>query len=178
LFSTLYVDFLPVAPVSPGALDSRRIRGIMGSVPVPHPGTPITIPLAAHAAMWTALAGWIVLLVRRRRTASWPCSPRFGAVLVPGCLFVDAGALVAAVRWPTAASNSFILALLWLAMLFSVTAYFALRAHGDDDDGDDDSEELPEPPWWPDFERQFRDYSRRGPRKPAAPPKAPAGASS
>jgi hypothetical protein len=58
----------------------------------------------------------------------------------------------------------------------SVTAYFALRSHDDGDDGDDDRE-LPEPPWWPDFERKFRDYSR-GPRKPVPPPKTPAGIAS
>lgn len=150
---------------------------MMGRMPVPHPGTPITVPLIAHALMWPALVAWIVLLARRRRARSWPCTPRFGAALVPGCLFVDAGAVLAAVRWPTAASNSFILALLWLAMLFSVTAYFALRTHGDDDGGDD-GEDLPEPPWWPDFERKFRDYTRGGPPKPAAPPKTPAGIAS
>jgi hypothetical protein len=145
--------------------------------PVPHPGTPITIPLAVHLLLWPALVGWILLLVRRRRQRAWPCSPRFGVALVPGCLFVDAGAILAAARWPSAASNSFILALLWLAVLFSVTAYFALRTRGDDG-GDDEPEDRPEPPWWPDFERQFRDYTRRGPQHPARPPKAPVGASS
>jgi hypothetical protein len=145
--------------------------------PVPHPGTPITIPLFAHLIMWPALLGWMLLLVRRRRTRSWPCSPRFGAALVPGCLFVDAGALMAAARWPSSASTSFILALLWLAMLFSVTAYFALRTPRDDG-GDDGPDEDPEPPWWPDFERQFRDYTRRGPHPPARRPKMPTGASS
>ena len=143
---------------------------------MPHPGTPISVPLYAHLAMWPALIAWTVLLVRRRRTRAWPCTPRFGAALVPGCLFVDAGALMAAVRWPSTASNSFILALLWLAVLFSVTAYFALRSPGGGDDGGggDQPGNGPEPPWWPDFERQFRDYTRRGPRKPARPPKAPA----
>lgn len=144
---------------------------------MPDPGTPIAVPLIAHAVMWPALAAWMVLLVRRRRTRSWPCSPRFGAALVPACLFVDAGALLAAARWPTPAANSFILALLWLAVLFSVTAYFALRTPRDDG-GDDDREEPSEPPWWPDFERKFRDYTRGGPHKPAAPPKTPAGIAS
>ena len=155
---------------------------MMPWMPVPHPGTPITVPLVAHALMWPALIGWIVLLGRRRRTRSWPCSPRFGAALVPGCLFVDAGAVLAAARWPSAASNSFILALLWVAVLFSVTAYYALRTPDDGGDGGDDGpgdpSDRPEPPWWPDFERQFRDYARRPPRKPARPPKTPAGAPS
>ena len=154
----------------------------MRGMPVPHPGTPITVPLVAHALMWPALIGWIAWLGRRRRTRSWPCSPRFGAALVPGCLFIDAGAVLAAARWPSAASNSFILALLWVAVLFSVTAYYALRTRDDGggggDDGPGDPGDRPEPPWWPDFERQFRDYARRPPRKPARPPKTPAGAPS
>ena len=143
---------------------------------VPHPGTPITIPLFAHLVMWPALVAWTVVLVRRRRTRAWPCSPRFGLALIPGCLFVDAAALIAAIRWPSTASNSFILALLWLAVLFSITSFFALRTHGGGGDGggNDEPENPPEPPWWPDFERQFRDYTRPGPRKPARPPKAPA----
>jgi hypothetical protein len=143
---------------------------------VPHPGTPITIPLYAHLAMWPALVAWIVFLARRRKARSWPCSPRFGVAMIPGCLFVDAGALMAAIRWPSTASNSFILALLWLAVLFSVTAFLALRTptDGGGDDGDDLPSDDPEPPWWPDFERQFRDYTRPRPPKPARPPKTPA----
>jgi hypothetical protein len=127
--------------------------------------------------MWPALVAWIVFLARRRRARAWPCTPRFGAALIPGCLFVDAGALMAAIRWPSTASNSFILALLWLAVLFSVTAFIALRTHtdgGGGGGGDGEPDDGPEPPWWPDFERQFRDYTRRGPRRPARPPKTPA----
>src|SRR3954471_17633002 len=144
-------------------------------MPVPHPGTPISVPLVAHLAMWPALVAWLVFLARRQRTRSWLCSPRFGAALVPGCLFADAGALMAALRWPSTASNSFILALLWLAILFSGTTYFALRTPRDDGEGggDDEPADGPEPQWWPDFERQFRDYTRRGPRAPA-PPGGPA----
>jgi len=144
--------------------------------PVPHPGTPISIPLAVHLLMWPALVAWVLLLGRQCRRGRWPWLRRLGVALVPGCLFIDAAALMAAVRWPSQASNSFILALLWLAVLFSVTAFFALRMPGDDgDDGDDwrSPEEGPEPPWWPDFERQFRDYTRRGPRAPARPPNTP-----
>src|SRR6476661_6927343 len=135
---------------------------------VPHPGTPITIPLYAHLAMWPALLAWLVFLARRRRTRSWPCSPRFGMAMIPGCLFVDAGALMAAIRWPSTASNSFILALLWLAVLFSATAFFALRTptDGGGDDGDDKPQDDPEPPWWPDFERSSATTRGRDHRSP------------
>ncbi|MGH2925238.1 MAG: hypothetical protein ACRDK1_04625, partial [Solirubrobacterales bacterium] len=90
--------------------------------------------------------------------------------------FTDAAALLAAIKWPSHDSTSFILALLWLAALFSLTSYFALRTpdDGGDDDGADD--ELPDPPWWPDFERDLRDYMRRGPKPPAKPPRLPTGA--
>src|SRR4051794_22531720 len=111
---------------STGGLASRENREKMWSMPVPHPGTPISVPLVAHLAMWPALVAWMVFLARRARAGSWVCSRRFGAALVPGCLFADAGALMAALRWPSTASNSFILALLWLAILFSGTTYFAL----------------------------------------------------
>jgi hypothetical protein len=149
-------------------------------MPVPHPGTPISVPLVAHVVMWPALVAWTVFLARRRQAGSWTRSPRLGLALVPACLFADAAALLAALRWPSTASNSFILAMLWPAMLFSVTTYMTLRTPRDDGDDGDDEEPRggPEPPWWPDFERQFRDYTHRGPRAPARPPKTPAGVSS
>jgi hypothetical protein len=145
--------------------------------PLAQPGTPVEIPFFVHVILWPLLLGWTVFLVRRRRARAWPCLPRFGASLVPGCLLVDAAALIAAFRWPTAESNSFVFALLWLAVLFSVTAYFALRTPGDGRGGDDEPREEPEPPWWPEFERDLRDYMRRRPRRPAGTPKTPAGVS-
>jgi hypothetical protein len=149
-------------------------------MPVPHPGTPISVPLVAHLVMWPALVAWIVFLARRQRRRSWTNSPLLGAALVPACLFADAAALLAALRWPSTASNSFILAMLWPAMLFSMTTYMTLRTPRDDggDDGKDEPRDDPEPPWWPDFERKFRDYTRGGPRAPARPPKTPAGTTS
>jgi hypothetical protein len=145
--------------------------------PVAQPGTPIEVPFFVHLVMWPLLCAWTLFLLRRRRTSAWPCSPRFGAALVPGCMLVDAVALVAAFRWPTPASNSFIFALLWVAVLFSVTAYFALRAPGRGHGDDGEPHDHPEPPWWPDFERELRDYMRGGPRPPSRGPKVPAGVS-
>jgi len=144
--------------------------------PLAQPGTPIEIPLFVHLILWPLLVAWTLFLVRQRRARAWPCLPRFGASLVPGCFLVDAAALVAAFRWPTPESNSFIFALLWLAIMFSVTAYFALRAP-DDGGGDWEPDDDPEPPWWPEFERELRDYMRRGPRYPGRPPRTPAGVS-
>lgn len=59
--------------------------------------------------------------------------------------------------------------LLYGAAQMWILAYWGLRpAHDDEDEGPADSEP-PAPPWWPDFERDFRDYARRGPdvRTPA-----------
>ena len=139
------------------------------------PGTPIEVPLLVHAILWPALILWASFLYRRRRTRRWPLSQRLGVVLVPLCFVCDAGALAAARTWPTADSNSFVFALVWAAFAVSLTAYFALSAPGDD--GHDDFEEAePEPPWWPDFERKFRDYTRGGPKSPAPErPRNPAG---
>jgi hypothetical protein len=138
------------------------------------PGTPIEVPLFAHAILWPVLLIWASFLYRRRRTHRWPLSRQLGVVLVPLCFLADGGALAAARTWPTAASNSFVFALLWAAFAVSLTAYFALGAPGDD--GPNDAEEAePEPPWWPDFERKFRDYTRGGPNAPAPErPKTPA----
>ena len=139
------------------------------------PGTPIEVPPLAHAILWPALILWASFLYRRRRTRRWPLSHRLGVFLVPLCFLADAGALAAARTWPTADSNSFVFALLWAALTVSLTTYFALGAP-ENDEGDDFEPADPEPPWWPDFERQFRDYTRGGPR-PQAPerPKTPAG---
>jgi hypothetical protein len=128
---------------------------------VAQPGTPLSVPFFVHLILWPALAGWVWFLFRRRRSRRWPCSGRFGIALAPACLFADAAALLAAIKWPSHDSTSFILAVLWLAALFSLTAYFALR--------------IPDPPWWPDFERDLRDYMHRGPKPPAKPPRLPTG---
>ena len=54
------------------------------------------------------------------------------------------------------------------AALFSITSYFALRTPDDGGgEGGEPGEDVPEPPWWPDFERDFRDYTRLGPGWPA-----------
>jgi hypothetical protein len=143
---------------------------------VAQPGTPFAVPLFVHLILWPALAGWIVFLFRRRRSRGWPCSWRFGIALAPACLFTDAAALLAAVKWPSHDSTSFILVLLWLAALFSLTSYFALRTPDDGGGEDGADDELPDPPWWPDFERDLRDYIRRGPKPPAKPPRLPTGA--
>ncbi len=149
---------------------------MMSAMLVPaQPGTPIEVPLFVHAILWPALIVWALFLRRRRRSRDLPLSPRLGMVLVPLCFLADAGALAAARTWPTAASNSFVFALLWAALAVSLTAYLALGAPGDDGP-DDVEEETPEPPWWPDFERQFRDYTRGGPKAPQRP-KTPAGVS-
>ena len=150
---------------------------MLGMSLVAQPGTPFSIPFFVHLILWPALFGWVVFLVRRRRSRGWPCSWRFGIALAPACLFADAAALLAAIKWPTRDSTSFVLTLLWLAALFSITSYFALRTPDDGGGGEDGSDgELPDPPWWPDFERDLRDYMDRGPRTPPKPPRIPTGA--
>jgi len=144
---------------------------------VAQPGTPFSVPLFVHMILWPALLAWVVFLLRRRHSRGWPCSWRFGIALAPACFFADAAALLAAVKWPSRDSTTFVLALLWLAALFSITSYFALRTPDDGGgEGDEPDEDLPEPPWWPDFERDLGDYVRRGPRPPSRPPQVPTGA--
>jgi hypothetical protein len=145
---------------------------------VAQPGTPFAIPLFVHLILWPALAAWTVFLIRRRRSRRWPCSGRLGIALAPACFFADAAALLAAVKWPSHESTSFVLTLLWLAALLSITSYFGLRTPDDGGgDGGEPTDDLPEPPWWPDFERDLRNYERRGPQPPSRPPRIPTGAS-
>jgi len=144
---------------------------------VAQPGTPFSVPYFVHLILWPMLIVWTAILFRRRCSHSWPCSWRFGIALVPACVFTDAAALLAAIKWPSHSSTSFVLTLLWLAAVFSITSYFALRTPDDGGgEGGSADEDLPEPPWWPDFERDFRDYLRRRPKPPARPPRIPTGA--
>jgi hypothetical protein len=139
-----------------------------------HTGTPLEVPVWVHFGLWPALIIWAVALRSARRDHRLLGSARLGFALSICCFLVDGATLSAAVAWPTPAANSFVLAMLWLAVLFSVSAYLVLRApDGGDDGGSED--ESPEPPWWPDFERQFRDYTRGGPRTPARSPRTPIG---
>jgi hypothetical protein len=138
-------------------------------------GTPLEIPAWIHLVLWPLLIVWAVALRSARRGHRLLGSAGLGFALSGLCLGVDGATLTAAVTWPTPAADSFVFALLWLAALLSVSAYLVLRApHGGDDGGSDG--DAPEPPWWPEFERQFRDYTRAGPRTPARSPRAPVGA--
>lgn len=138
-------------------------------------GSPIPVPPWLHLVLWPALVIWVATLVWRRRRGTWPRSPRLGLVLAPLCFLADGAAFAASQAWPTPDSNSLVFALLWLALLLSLTAYLGLRARDDGDDGGDGGDEPePEPPWWPEFERQFRDYARRP--APGDRPREPFGA--
>lgn len=125
-----------------------------------------------HLALWPALVVWAAILTSRRRSFGGVRSMRIGLVLALVCFLADGATLAASFTWPTRDSNSFVFALLWLAVLLSVTAYLVLRAPDDGGDGPEEAE--PEPPWWPEFERQFRDYTGSRPREPAGRPREPA----
>jgi hypothetical protein len=134
------------------------------------PGTPLEVPVWAHFVLWPALGAWVVALRSARRRHRWLTSAWLGFALASICLVVDAATLAAAVLWPTSSANSFVFAMLWLAVLLSATTYLVLRGADGGDDDDRPEPDAPEPPWWPDFERQFRDYSSRPPpRQPRTP---------
>jgi peptidoglycan/LPS O-acetylase OafA/YrhL len=140
-------------------------------------GTPLEIPSWIHFLLWPALIGWALALGLARRDHPLLRSARLGLGLSFLCFLADGAAMAAAVTWPTPASSSFVFALLWLAVLLSLSAYLVLRAHDDGGGGDSPPDE-PEPPWWPEFERQFRDYTGGRPRPSAGNPRAPVGRSS
>lgn len=134
---------------------------------------PLDVPAWSHVILWPALIVWTLMLARSRPRVR--CSPLLLA-LVPLCFLADLGALAVSFAWPTPASNSFVFAVLWLAVLLSTTTFLVLRAADDGGDGRGESEGEPEPPWWPEFERQLRDYTR-GPQGPTGGPRTPAGTS-
>jgi hypothetical protein len=137
-------------------------------------GTPLEVPAWIHLVLWPALIVWAAALRSARRGHRLLGSAGLGFALAALCLGVDGATLAAAVAWPTPAADSFVFGLLWIAALFSVSAYLILRAPDGGDDGGSEGDP-PEPPWWPEFERQFRDYTRAGPRTPARSPRAPVG---
>jgi hypothetical protein len=147
-------------------------------MPEAQPGTPVSLPDFLPPLLAVALVLWALFLIHRRRQRAFPCYSRFGLSLLPATILTDAAAYIAAHRYPTDDATTFVLAMLWLAAMLSITTFFALRtpddAGGENDGSPDDQ---PEPPWWPDFERDLRDYMRRRPREPAKPPKAPASVS-
>ena len=138
-----------------------------------HTGTPLAVPAWVHFVLWPAVVIWAVALRSARRDHRLLGSARLGFALSFLCFLVDGATLAVAIRWPTPAANSFVLTMLWLAVLFSVSAYLVLRAPDGGDDGGSETNS-PEPPWWPEFEREFRDYTRGGPGTPARNPRAPA----
>jgi len=139
-------------------------------------GPSLEIPGWIHAVLWPVLIVWVVALRSARRRHRTLRSAALGFALAVLCLGVDGATLAAALTRPGPAADPLVLALLWLAALLSVSAYLVLRAPGDDGGGGPGAD-VPEPPWWPDFERRFRDYARAKPRAPSPRPRAPLGMS-
>ena len=139
------------------------------------PSPPLDVPPEAHLVLWPALALWLVALLRipphdRRLPTVW-----HDAMLASAAVLADATVVVARLRWPGPDTDAFCLAVLWFAVLLSVTAFIVLRAPRDGRGGSATAD-LPEPPWWPEFERSFREYTRRGPSAPR--PRVPVGTGS
>ncbi len=129
-------------------------------------GAPVDIPFGVHLILWPMLLVWALIVIRQCRRRAWVIPPLVSVALATLAFLADAAALAGSLAWPGPGANSFVLFLLWLAVFLSATAYLVLRPRGDDDDGGGGDDRQPEPPWWPDFERQFRAYSRGGPRPP------------
>ena len=99
---------------------------------------------------------------------------RLGLALAAAALAADAAVVVATHALTT---GFLVLGLLVVAWILSIGAFISLIASGgaggDDGGGGSDGPRGPdEPPWWPQFERDFGDYVER--RRSGQPPRAPA----
>jgi hypothetical protein len=137
-------------------------------------GAPVEVPTSLHLVLWPALIVWIAALIRLRRSDPRVRSARLGYALAPLSILSAGWAVAANHIWATPAARPLVFAFLWLAVLLSATTYLILRAP-DNGGGDGPDREPPEPPWWPEFERQLRDYQQRRPRRSTGGPRTPAG---
>ena len=95
--------------------------------------------------------------------------------LVVATFLWDGAALAATAKMTATQGRSLALALTIVAGVLSVATLLALRGSRGDDDGGGGPRPS-EPPWWPEFERAFRDYVRGRPQHPrAGRPREPAG---
>ena len=115
--------------------------------------------LLLDAAAGTGLLATITLSARRAPQKRSRNIRAFGWVLVAGPLPL-AVALHAAGRLPPTADQVVFLS---AVAAFAIGAALVLSVDDEEDqrgDADDDS-----PPWWPEFEREFRAYARRPPAR-------------
>ena len=134
----------------------------------------VALPPIGWIAPWVGLLAWWAFLARFKRGRPWLRSAPIAIGLIIATLFADASVIVASTRMAAPGGRPFAALVLWIAALLSVTTFTILRAPrgegGESDDGGSPVDQ-PEPPWWPDFERDFRDYARRArgrrPRTPA-----------
>jgi hypothetical protein len=135
--------------------------------------TPPQLSLWIEAVLWGALVGWLLYLgLAGKRLGS-------GSLAMSLCLAsfpLTAAVVVATEVWEQPQARSFIRLILWMAVTLGVTGVVMWLHHRSDEprsDGDPDA--APEPPadpephWWPDFEREFRDYARRPQERPRQP---------
>jgi hypothetical protein len=135
----------------------------------------VTVGVSAlpRLAPWVVLIAWCVFLSRFRRGRPWLRSAPLAVGLVVATMLADASAILASSRMSASGGQSLALALLWVAALLSATTYLVLRTP-DEGGGDDPRSpgQDPEPPWWPEFERAFRDHARRAARSPTRGPRS------
>ena len=135
--------------------------------------TPPEIPFWLEVALWSGLVAWLLYLgLRGSRLGSADLAMALCGASFP----LTAAAVVATEAWDQPAAQPFVHLILWMAMTLGVSGVVMWLHHRSDEPrSDDEPEYVPDPPadpdrdpsWWPEFEREFRDYANR-PRQPVA----------
>lgn len=113
-----------------------------------------------ETVLWAGLAIWLVRLWTAQSTIG---SANTAMALCGASFAATAAVIMATAAWPAAHAVNATRLFLWLAFalgLSGVVMWWHHRADGVDGDGGSVREPDPEPPWWPEFERDFRDYER------------------
>ncbi len=109
--------------------------------------------------LWVGLIAWLWYLALSDGRLG---SAGMAMALCGASSLAVAGMFVATQRWPEPEAFEAARLLLWLAFALGLSGVVMwLRHRSDGGDGPGDGANEPEPPWWPEFERDFNEWARQ-----------------